>query len=549
MNPNPVRQTAAPRWGETVATLLLAGVVYNFLFGLDSLLPGNYAWMLHGDTAQHYLGWQFFRQEAWQWPPGRILAYGHPTGTAIVFTDSIPLLAFLFKPVAGLLPAEFQYFGLWIFACYLLSGYFGLRLLARATPHPALRILGACFFILSPPLLLRGYGHEALMAHWLLLAGIDTGLRGWSGPRWLAWSAIAALCHPYLLLMVLGLMAASAITTVMIDKNQRLAAVAGQGAGIGLILLLLMGLAGHFSGTGPLAAEGYGYFSMNLLSLIDPLLGWSRFIRQRPIHPDYAVLGNFGQYEGFLYLGAGMILLVAMALALHLARPQPLARRCWPLAAVGLIFWLLALSNVITFGEQRLFTVPLPDNLHQALSTFRASGRFGWPAFYLIHLAALTLILRHLPPRGALVVLAATLTLQLADQSDKYREFRGIIRQRMTWQTPLQSPQWAAFAQRASRLIIVPPLPDMTHAYIPFAHLAARHHLATNAANISHAGTRGVGDHGASIAAALRQGQYDPHTLYVFPQPEGASQLPGAWQQQLHTLDGYQVLPPGLTLP
>ena len=52
------------------------------------------------------------------------------------------------------------------------------------------------------------------MAHWLLLAGIETCLRGWSWQRWLAWSAIAALCHPYLLLMVLGPLAAGAATTL-----------------------------------------------------------------------------------------------------------------------------------------------------------------------------------------------------------------------------------------------------------------------------------------------------------------------------------------------
>ncbi len=542
-------QAATPRWREILVTGLLAALVYSSLFGVDTLWPTHYSWLLQGDTAQHYLGWQFFRQDPWQWPPGRILSFGYPLGTTIVFTDSLPLLALLLKPISSLLPPEFQYFGIWILACYVLNGYFGLRLVARYTPHVALRILGASFFILSPPLLLRGYGHESLMAHWLLLASIDTCLRGWSWPRWLLWSAIAALCHPYLLLMVLGFMAASAATAVWIDKTHRLRMVLLQGAGMGLALALLMGLAGHFSSSGPLQAEGYGYFNMNSLSLIDPLLDWSRYIRQRPVHPDYAVLGNFGQYEGFLYLGAGMIVLVVMALTLHLARPQPLARRWWPLVAVGLLFWLLALSNVVTFGEQRLFTIPLSDALHRALSIFRASGRLGWPAFYLINLAALMLVLRHLPPRTALVVLTAALALQVADQRDKHLEFRGLIQTRMAWQTPLQSPQWAAQAQRAKALVLVPPLPDMTLAYIPFAHLAARYHLATNAANISHVGTSGVGSYGATVLNALQNQQYDPQTLYIFPLPQGADQLPPAWQSHLLTLDGYRVLPPGLSLP
>jgi hypothetical protein len=537
-----------PRGYETLAILILAALVYTHIFGAATLLPTQHAWMLQGDPAQHYLGWQFFRQEPWQWPPGRILAYGYPLGTSIAFTDAIPLLALLLKPFSALLPDEFQYFGLWMLACYLLNGYFGLRLLARFTPHPALRLAGACFFILSPPLLLRGYGHEALMAHWLLLAGIETCLIGWSWRRWLAWSAIAALCHPYLLLMLLGLMAASAISALRIDKTLTFAPLVRQGAGIGLAVATLMGLAGYFSGTGPLAAEGYGYFSMNALSLIDPLLEWSRFIRQRPIHPDYTALGNFGQYEGFLYLGAGLLLLAAMALALHLQQPVRPERRWYPLIAVALLFWLLALSSVITFGDQRILTIPLPDPLHRLLSIFRASGRFGWPAFYLINLAVLILIVRRLPSRSALAVLLAALALQLADQQDKWREFRQIIQQRMAWQTPLQSPQWDTLARRAQTLLIVPPLPDMSTAYIPFAHLAARHRLATNAANIAHSGTQGLASEGAALIASLKDGQYDPHTLYIFPTPESVAQLPRDWQDQLITLDTYPVLPPGRSL-
>jgi hypothetical protein len=539
----------SPTLPEVLVISLLALLLYLHLFGWATLDPRQFTWMLHNDSAQHYLGWQFFRSEPWQWPPGRISGFGISGGSNIVFTDSIPLLALFLKPFSGWLAAQFQYFGLWILSCYLLSGYFGLRLLARYTRDPALRLAGACFFILSPPLLLRGYGHESLMAHWLLLAGIDTCLDGWNWRRWLSWSAIAALCHPYLLLMVLGLMAASATSAVWIDKTLRPTVLLLQGIGISLVLLLLMGLAGHFSNSGPLHAEGYGYFNMNILSLLDPLLGWSRYLRQRPVHPDYANLGNFGQYEGFLYLGAGMIVLAIMALALHLMRPQPLAQRYWPLAAVGLLYWLLALSNVISFAELRLFTLPLPDALYRALSIFRASGRLGWPAFYLIHLGVLLLVLHHLPTRSALAVLLAALALQLADQSDKHREFRGLIRQRMAWTSPLQSPQWNTLAQRADALVIVSPLPDMTQAYIPYAELAARYRLATNAANIAHAGTQGVASYGASVAVALENSQYDPRSIYVFLQPDAAHRLPPAWQPHLLTLDGVLLLPPGLPLP
>ncbi len=533
---------------EVLSLSLLALLLYLHLFGWATLDPRQVAWMLHNDSAQHYLGWQFFRSEPWQWPPGRISRFGIPGGTSIVFTDSIPLVAVLLKPFSVWLPAQFQYFGLWILGCYLLTGYFGLRLLARYTSSAPLRLAGACFFILSPPLLLRGYGHESLMAHWLLLAGIDSYLEGWNGRRWLGWSALAALIHPYLLLMLLGLMAASATRAVWIDKTLRLPVLALQGIGISLLLWVLMYLAGHFSSSGPLHAEGYGYFNMNTLSLLDPLLGWSRYLRQRPVHPDYANLGNFGQYEGFLYLGAGMIMLLVMALALHLARPQHLAQRYWPLAVVGVVFWLLALSNVITYAELRLITLPLPDVMHRALSIFRASGRFGWPIYYLIYLCVLLLVLQHLPKRSALAVLLTALALQVADQTDKHHEFQDIIGQRMRWTTPLKAPQWDLLAQNADTLVIAAPLPDMTQAYLPYAELAARHQLATNAANIAHAGISAATSYANSVMTSLKNHQYNPRTLYVFLQPGIAQHLPQAWQQHLLLLDGVVLLPPGLIL-
>ena len=542
----PDARASKPSWYEVLIAAVLATSLYIYLFGADTLAPTHYTWLLQGDPAQHYLGWQFFRHEAWQWPLGRIQSFGYPSGTAIVFTDSIPLLALFFKPFSQLLPAEFQYFGAWMLACYVLNGYFGLRLIARHTCHSGLRIAAASFFILSPPLLLRGYGHEALMAHWLVLASLDTCLRGWCYRRWLLWSSIAALVHPYLLVMVLGLLAASFATTVCVDKNPPLRLVLLQCAGIGLVLLSLMGLAGYFSSMGSLQADGYGYYNMNILSLVDPLLDWSRYIRQRPIHPEYAALGNFGQYEGFLYLGAGMILLFIMALGLFLMRPQQLARRFWPVFAVALIFWLLALSNVVTFGDQTLFTLQIPQALHQTLSVFRASGRFGWPAFYLVNLVVLVLIIRNLPARSALAVLLAALLLQVADQSDKYVEFKGLIRQRMAWQTPLQSPQWAAMAQKANALVMIPPLPDIAKTYIPFAHLAVAHRLVTNAAQIARDDLKRTEALGQAMAESLAQGAYNPLTLYVFSRREGLANLPPDLAGQVLALDGYFVLPPGL---
>lgn len=75
-------------------------------------------------------------------------------------------------------------------------------------------------------------------------------------------------------------------------------------------------------------------FSMNILALFNPIFGASRFFMQHDFHPDFK---PFGQYEGFLYLGAGMLLMVVMAAGICLTVPRStaksLVRRYWPLAA------------------------------------------------------------------------------------------------------------------------------------------------------------------------------------------------------------------------
>ncbi len=61
---------------------------------------------MKGDWVPHYFGWHFFRVEPWHWPPGVVAGYYAPLGTSIGLTDSIPLAAYLLKPLGPWLPAR-----------------------------------------------------------------------------------------------------------------------------------------------------------------------------------------------------------------------------------------------------------------------------------------------------------------------------------------------------------------------------------------------------------------------------------------------------------
>jgi len=71
---------------ERADTLSIAiGTVYfTITFGLQKLSPGNIAWLTNSDHHAGYLGWRFFAQDSWRWPPGMFSGYGWRGDLSIV---------------------------------------------------------------------------------------------------------------------------------------------------------------------------------------------------------------------------------------------------------------------------------------------------------------------------------------------------------------------------------------------------------------------------------------------------------------------------------
>lgn len=550
----PFHSACPPR--QIALAAFLGAAFFLWLFGVQLLDPTNIGWLMHGDPAQHYLGWQFFRGEPWHWPPGRIENYGTPLGTGILFTDSIPLLGFLLKPFSSWLPAEFQYFGMWMFACYLLTAVFGWRLMARATPLFWLRALGTLFFLMSTPMLLRAYGHESLMAHWLLLAGIDRYAAPWRGAPWLALLVVAALVHPYLLLMMMAL-AAAALYRAIFSKKER--ARRWQPILLGMaVLLAVMWAAGYFiPAPRQLAAEGYGHYSANLLTFVDPM-DWHGFLRSygrdtagkqewsQFLNPREQATN--GQYEGFAYLGLGVFFLVVAAFARLLARPpRREAAHYWlPLLVIGMLLFIAALSYKITFGARLLATLPWPAGLLDVFAVFRASGRLVWPLYYLLLWGVLAAVVRRWPPRAAMILLVMGLGLQYADLSGKFGEFRHQFRNLPAWQAPLKDPVWEKAAMRYRYFSIVPAKLE-GDAYVPLAHLAARHGAGIDVGLIARPDYAAQESYAQKLADDVSNGRLRPDTLYLFPRPADLAAIRdrlAAGDESL-VANGYGLLLPG----
>jgi hypothetical protein len=362
----------------------------------------------------------------------------------------VPIAALILKPFEAWLPTPFQYFGLWLLFCFVMQGAMGALVTRVFTSSTLAQVLGALLFVLVPTLLIR-VGHPGLTAHFVLLWALWLYLRcdGVASTRvasHLGLGLVAGLTHPYLAAMTLAM-----LTSLPIRHRTRAAITAWAAAGAATVVAWWLGGFISVSSTSDLSAGGLGLYSMNLLSPITPR-GWSTFL------PEWPIANEFQAYEGFQYLGAGMLMLLVLAAVTALARraPSNTAPAWWPLTFVAVLCALYALSPRVTVGDSVLvdWTSPMIDRI----AFFRASGRFFWPMTYLLLTASIAAIVSRLRITVAAALLLGAVTLQLFDQQDAHAERRATSRSEAfhTWPRQLRSPLWHEVLPHYKHLLLVP---------------------------------------------------------------------------------------------
>ena len=120
-----------------------------FLVAGPFILDGRNIQWLGGnlDPAQHYLGWALFQEGPWTFPIGLNPHNGLSFSNSIVFSDSLPLFAILFKSLRDFLSQPFQYFGLWTLLCFVLQAWFAWKLLGLIAESNWLKFFGLGLFL------------------------------------------------------------------------------------------------------------------------------------------------------------------------------------------------------------------------------------------------------------------------------------------------------------------------------------------------------------------------------------------------------------------
>jgi hypothetical protein len=266
--------------------------------------------------------------------------------------DINPLLALVMKPLSPVLPEPCQYFGIEVVLACTLQFFFAFRLFRLFLGWNLLGIaLCSVFFLLAPPFNLRFRAHFALTNQWLLLAVLlvfvqaqqqsSRSIRRFvlsAAPL----AAVSVAINPYLAFQVLLI-----LTTVVVSLLWQRRITLSQSAAI-VSLLVAVGLVTSYAfgliiRGGRDAGGGFRYYSMNLLALFDPLDRGTLLRGKLPTATP-------GQYEGYNYLGAGVLLLAAVVVVVALAHRGKVWRpdRRWliPLSSCCLLLALLVLSCV-----------------------------------------------------------------------------------------------------------------------------------------------------------------------------------------------------------
>jgi hypothetical protein len=379
--------------------LLLSAVIFILIYGVKVLNPLYDDWLYSiTDLSQHYVGWKFYRTSAWRFPLGLIDTLAYPSETSVIFTDSIPVFAVIFKVLSPILPKTFQYFGIWGIMSFMLQGYFAAKILRKYSVGSVQTLFGSSLFVIAPTVIEKMFRHTALGGQWIILATIyiftchrDNYRKTMkTSIEWFTIGFLIAAIHLYFLPMCGIFLGGYILCSIVKDKKFSIRHfVPGVAFLIGVVgnTWLLGGLSSGASGEG----DGLGECSFNLNGFFNSK-GYSRIFDSLSMCFD-------SQYEGFAYLGAGIFVLGLLAFVYfvitlvknrgNLGKGNDfwLYGIVYLLMSIGLI--MFAASPIVTLNDKILFTYPYSSTLYHYWGYFRSSGRIVWPVCYLIFIGVI----------------------------------------------------------------------------------------------------------------------------------------------------------------
>ena len=423
--------------------------------------------------------WLYFQNTAMlQFPlfaaPGYgIEILGQMDSTTIPMNDAIPLFAILFKMLRSIFTDTIQYFGLWIYCSFLLQFFFAKKILDLFINDKTTSFILALFFVISPVLFHRlDLEHVALFGHWAILAAIYCLLnKETKYQNWLILIIVSLLISGYIASMVLGIYIFAQIYSLFIKSEEKISHIIKL-LGTVAIFFFASSVIGYDLNAGDYFVGGFGNYRFNINSFFDPAptnwpIGSSNLGAHSwsSIMPDLkgAPLSTSGDYEGFGFLGIGVIALGIYSFFLLLKNPTTvLNKRVLPLIVLASVCLICSMSNEIMFNETEIFTYNIPSFLKQYTNSLRASGRFIWPTYYLLYIGIFVLSYRNTKKEFFKIIIISLFLIQIYDSLDMFQYVRNRFNAsstapQVTSSLYMKADYWKEFAAKYKRVRLIPP--------------------------------------------------------------------------------------------
>ncbi len=541
------------RKGAFICGATVGAVVFFLIYGFSVIVPVNVSWLHHSvdleglaDLTQHELGWEMYRRSPWLFPAG--LFWGlSPEPLSIVYTDSIPLFAVIFKILSPLLPRDFQYMGIFELLTYILMGGFGALIVdsgndSADNTQKSWRYLyiicSSLIMVTSPVLTKRVFYHTALSAHFLILAAMLLLIyRKEAGRKkcrigLLILVLLATLINAYYIPMVLGIYCMGILYDILSgEKKEALLDMASVMIS-GVSAIAAGFFLGMFEGSVSSSAENMERVSFNLNGLINPGNDILTHLKDMPLY-DFSGAQSYSlffnglkvyspwQSEGFSYLGLGMIILTVAALFCTI-RNKKNTKLMVSIVITGLVFLFLAMGPVGTFGSRVLYTIPWPKSIYSLLSVFRTTGRFIWVVYYGIITLTLLYVCRSKNRILGALLIACT-AIQLLDISPsliyKHEVYGAAASKDEHVNELMESEAFSYLGQQCDEIIFVNPTAAIRmrpYWSVVFEEYALENDMVLNAAYCSRDTTASADRYSDENLEKRIQGEKFPEVLYVF---------------------------------
>lgn len=502
------------RENSAVMLYLLAGliglVLAAFIFTPSVLLGVGPFWSApnYPDMQQHLSAARYFLHDSWRFPLFLTKTIMPPDGVSVVFLDVNPLLALLAKIWFSLTGQSMNYFGPWIALCYALQGAAFLFLCRSLGLKGWLPAIVCTVIALSVPAFLYRYFHLNLLGQFLITAQLGLYFqavrrrRHWAMRCALVLALTTILIHFYLFAMVAGIYAAMLADEADRSGEAPITVIIRFGAFLAGTALLLV-VSGYLHGAG--GSSGFGFFSMNILSPFMP--------QHSGLFGGDMIDATGGQYEGFNYLGIGVLLLFVLALVLCWHDLWDMAKRYKYLLVVMALFTGFAISLRPFIGDIDLFHplahagppvassaaptahaavqpagvgAKIHDLIFYPLQQFRSSGRFFWPVGYLMAAFGIVGVWRRLSPNLAAALLVVAAVLQFVDAGPLRADMATAFQDPGT--PPLGADPWVKMIAAHGSITVLPSMDcaDVESPLIPlFVYYASESVTPTHSAKLS----------------------------------------------------------------